>query len=102
MQTHRRRPSKSILLPRVSGASLNVYQHGCNIRPIYARRAQAHLSESTPDNTYLWGYVLLGGSAFLFFSTLYAIVGSKFMPDTGIKVKSCIQKCGKSDPLNLI
>ncbi|KAL1934497.1 hypothetical protein VTP01DRAFT_6679 [Rhizomucor pusillus] len=85
MQTHRRRPSKSILLPRISGAPASVYQYGSNIRPIYARRAQAHLSETTPDSTYIWGYALLAGSAFLFFSTLYAILGSKYMPDTGIE-----------------
>ncbi|ORZ17191.1 hypothetical protein BCR42DRAFT_414107, partial [Absidia repens] len=53
MQTHRRRPSKSILLPRTLGSA--PHHHSA-----YARRMTIHLPESLPDNTHLWGYALLG------------------------------------------
>ncbi|KAI8343545.1 phosphatidylinositol N-acetylglucosaminyltransferase subunit Y-domain-containing protein [Chlamydoabsidia padenii] len=78
MQTHRRRPSKSILLPRTLGS---VPHH----HSTYARRMTIHLPESVPDNTHLWGYALLGVTFLFFTATMYAMVGSKYAPLTNIE-----------------
>ena len=93
---HRRRPSKSILFPRTSAATSNYYGNvnstsnsyygSSSNHPIYTRRSMAHLPETTFDSTYLWGYALLVATAILFFGTLYAMIGSKFVPDTQIEV----------------
>ncbi|KAI8147097.1 phosphatidylinositol N-acetylglucosaminyltransferase subunit Y-domain-containing protein, partial [Fennellomyces sp. T-0311] len=81
---HRRRPSKSILMPRSS-------YYGSNHHPIYTRRSMAHLPETTFDSTYLWGYGLLAATAIMFFGTLYAMIGSKFVPDTQIEILDWIK-----------
>ena len=41
-------------------------------------------------DTHLWGYALLVATAIMFLSTMYAIVGSKLMPDTGVPVSPSI------------
>jgi hypothetical protein len=46
-----------------------------------------HLPETIPDNTYLYGYALLGCTFLVFITSVYAIIGSKYMPDTHNKVK---------------
>ncbi|KAI7849716.1 phosphatidylinositol N-acetylglucosaminyltransferase subunit Y [Circinella umbellata] len=51
----------------------------------------AHLPETTFDSTYLWGYALLVATAILFFGTLYAMIGSKFVPDTQIEILDWIK-----------
>lgn len=79
MQTHRRRPSKSILLPRTLATA--PHHHST-----YARRMTIHLPESVPDNTHLWGYALLCATFFVFVATMYAMVGSKYAPKTNIEV----------------
>lgn len=78
MQTHRRRPSKSILLPRASSATW--------AQPAHARRPSLTTLAAAENDTHLWGYALLAATAIMFMSTMYAIVGSKFMPDTGVPV----------------
>ncbi|GAN02990.1 hypothetical protein MAM1_0032d02440 [Mucor ambiguus] len=93
MQTHhRRRSSKSILLPRISNnnAALNnsLYTAG---QPNYARRMTVHLPETIPDTTYLYGYALLIGTIFVFVMSGYSIIGSKYMPDTHNKVTYYVQ-----------
>lgn len=89
MQTHhRRRSSKSILLPRISNynatANNTLYTAG---QPNYARRMTVHLPETIPDTTYLYGYALLIGTIFVFVMSGYSIIGSKYMPDTNNKVR---------------
>lgn len=49
----------------------------------------AHLPETIPDTTYLWGYALIAVSAITFIILMYAIIGSKYVPDTNIKVNWC-------------
>ncbi|ORY91337.1 phosphatidylinositol N-acetylglucosaminyltransferase subunit Y-domain-containing protein [Syncephalastrum racemosum] len=83
MQTHRRRPSKSILLPRASSASW--------AQPAHARRPSLTTMAAAENDTHLWGYALLAATAIMFLSTLYAIIGSKFMPDTGVPVLDWIK-----------
>jgi hypothetical protein len=79
MQTHhRRRSSKSILLPRLSTINGNIPSRRVN--------------ENTTDTTYLWGYCLLFATFTFFVGCLYAMFGSKCMPDTGIKVYKKIYK----------
>ncbi|KAF7724534.1 hypothetical protein EC973_000911 [Apophysomyces ossiformis] len=75
--THRRRPSKSILLPRLS----------TNNGPgqLYVRRMTARPPETVPDKTYLWGYALLTATILMFFSTMYTLVASKYVPYTQSK-----------------
>ncbi|KAI8886213.1 hypothetical protein K501DRAFT_292922 [Backusella circina FSU 941] len=78
MQTHhRRRSSKSILLPRLSTINGS----------IPSRR----MNENTPDITYLYGYCLLFATFIFFIGCLYAMFGSKYMPDTGIKLLDWIK-----------
>jgi hypothetical protein len=86
MQTHhRRRSSKSILLPRLStnNISNNLTWNG---NPNYARRMTVHLPETIPDTTYLYGYALLFATFLLFMVSVYSIIASTYMPDTNIKV----------------
>jgi hypothetical protein len=86
---HRRRYSKSILLPRLSATNgtCNTTTSPINGQPNYARRMTLHLPETIPDNTYLYGYALLGCTFLVFITSVYAIIGSKYMPDTHNKVK---------------
>ncbi|KAI9319065.1 phosphatidylinositol N-acetylglucosaminyltransferase subunit Y-domain-containing protein [Dichotomocladium elegans] len=83
---HRRRSSKSILLPRASSNYSGNMHH-----PLYARRTMAHLSETIPDNTYLWGYALIAATAIMFISSMYALIGSKYVPDTNNKILDWIK-----------
>ncbi|CDH55514.1 predicted protein [Lichtheimia corymbifera JMRC:FSU:9682] len=84
---HRRRPSKSILLPRAASSYYGNNTH----HPIYARRTMAHLPETIPDTTYLWGYALIAITAITFTILMYAIIGSKYVPDTNIKLLDWIK-----------
>lgn len=96
MQTHhRRRSSKSILLPRLSTSNIssgNVANSNMmlNGQPNYARRMTVHLPETIPDTTYLYGYALLFATFLLFMVSFYSIIASKYMPDTNIKVRRVI------------
>lgn len=45
-----------------------------------------HMPETAPDSTYLWGYALLAGTFTTFVVTVYATVGTYFVPYTGIWV----------------
>ncbi|KAI8073906.1 phosphatidylinositol N-acetylglucosaminyltransferase subunit Y-domain-containing protein [Gongronella butleri] len=72
-QTHRRRSSKTILLPRAGGDSA-----------MYARRMTIHVPESVPDTTPRWGYALLTCTFLVFVVLLYWLVGSKYAPVTHI------------------
>ncbi|KAL0145106.1 phosphatidylinositol N-acetylglucosaminyltransferase subunit Y-domain-containing protein [Mucor lusitanicus] len=94
MQTHhRRRSSKSILLPRISNnnATLNNTLYTAAGQPNYARRMTVHLPETIPDTTYLYGYALLIATIFVFVMSGYSIIGSKYMPDTNNKVLDWIK-----------
>lgn len=55
-------------------------------QPLYTRRMTVHFPKEEPDTTYLYGYVLLAGTFIMFVTSMYAIVVSKFVPDTGNKV----------------
>ncbi|KAI9355556.1 phosphatidylinositol N-acetylglucosaminyltransferase subunit Y-domain-containing protein [Pilaira anomala] len=83
---HRRRSSKSILLPRLSTNNTNNNINITNGQPNYARRMTIHLPETTPDTTYLYGYALLIFTFFMFMSSFYSMVVSPYMPDTNIKL----------------
>lgn len=86
MQTHhRRRSSKSILLPRISNNNAINTLNSVG-QPNYARRMTVHLPETIPDTTYLYGYALLIGTLFVFIMSGYSIIASKYMPDTNNKV----------------
>lgn len=82
---HRRRPSKSILLPRLSTNNTN-NNINSNGQPNYARRMTIHLPDTTPDATYLYGYALLISTFIMFMASFYSIIISQYMPDTNIKV----------------
>ena len=56
--------------------------------PDYTRKTTRHLSEFDPDTTALWGLVLLLGTYIVFVVSMYAIVVSKLVPETGNKVKN--------------
>jgi hypothetical protein len=83
---HRRRSSKTILLPRISTNTVGNSPLYVNAQSTYARRMTVHLAETTPDTTYLYGYGLLYGTCIVFTVFLYSMVASKYMPDTNIKV----------------
>lgn len=84
---HRRRPSKSILLPRLSTNSTGTNVNTTNGQPNYARRMTIHLPETTPDSTYLYGYALLSFTFIMFTASFYSMLVSPYMPDTNIKVQ---------------
>jgi hypothetical protein len=83
---HRRRTSKSILLPRLSTNSTSANVNTTNGQPNYARRMTIHLPETTPDSTYLYGYALLIFTYIMFMASFYSMLVSPYMPDTNIKV----------------
>ncbi|KAI8388106.1 phosphatidylinositol N-acetylglucosaminyltransferase subunit Y-domain-containing protein [Radiomyces spectabilis] len=85
MQSHRRRPSKSILFPRTAASG------GLAAQPLHARRLAGHTSETIPDTTYLWGYALLLMTFLMFMTTMYALVGSQYVPDTNNKILDWIK-----------
>lgn len=111
MLAHRRRMSKSVLLPRIAVAnsallatsSVNGLNYGrvSHNHLFHHRRPLANAPEDVPDSTWAYGYALLAGTAIMFLATMYAIVGSKFAPDTQIKVggvstaRSCEQAKAK-------
>ncbi|CAG8649159.1 7403_t:CDS:1, partial [Paraglomus occultum] len=53
--------------------------------PDYTRKTTRHLSQFDPDTTALWGLVLLLGTYIVFVVSMYAIVVSKLVPETGNK-----------------
>ncbi|KAJ2455829.1 hypothetical protein EV183_000444 [Coemansia sp. RSA 2336] len=52
--------------------------------PRYTRHQPVRLPVHEPDDTPIYGYMLLGLTSLLFISTMYALVVSKFMPETGV------------------
>ncbi|KAJ2632171.1 hypothetical protein H4R22_001450 [Coemansia sp. RSA 1290] len=52
--------------------------------PRYTRHQPIRLPVHEPDDTPIYGYMLLGLTSVLFISTMYALVVSKFMPETGV------------------
>lgn len=58
----------------------------------YTRKNTRHLSQTEPDWTYLWGYLFLGTTFFIFATSMYATVFSKFMPMTGNKILDYISR----------
>ncbi|KAI8580393.1 hypothetical protein K450DRAFT_236834 [Umbelopsis ramanniana AG] len=60
-------------------------------QPIYTRRMTVHMPETAPDSTYLWGYALLAGTFTTFVVTVYATVGTYFVPYTGIWILDAIK-----------
>ncbi|CAO3649175.1 unnamed protein product [Cunninghamella echinulata] len=85
MQTHRRRTSKSILLtPRVTANVPNYYTH--------ARRMTVLVPESEPDNTYIYGYLLLGTTFTTFIILMYAMIGSNYAPITHVNWLDWVKK----------
>ncbi|CAG8609518.1 26009_t:CDS:2 [Dentiscutata erythropus] len=81
------------------GTIFDIKQHSLNNRPIierpntptYARNVTRHLSELEPDTTALWGWILLFTVYCIFIGSMYAIVVSKFMPETGNKTLDWIK-----------
>ncbi|CAG8616550.1 5228_t:CDS:2 [Paraglomus brasilianum] len=59
--------------------------------PDYTRKTTRHLSEFDPDTTALWGLVLLLGTYIVFVVSMYAIVVSKLVPETGNKILDWIK-----------
>ncbi|KAI8647915.1 phosphatidylinositol N-acetylglucosaminyltransferase subunit Y-domain-containing protein [Parasitella parasitica] len=94
MQTHhRRRSSKSILIPRISNNN-TLINNALNTtgQLNYARRMTMHLPETIPDTTYLYGYALLIVTLFVFTMSGYSIIASKYMPDTDNKILDWIKQ----------
>src|ERR1044072_938995 len=58
--------------------------------PTYTRKSTRHISQFEPDATALWGWTILIASYFIFVFSMYAIVVSKFVPETGNKVKKSL------------
>jgi hypothetical protein len=54
--------------------------------PTHTRKSTRRISQLEPDTTALWGWFILFSSYFIFVFSLYAIVVSKFVPETGNKV----------------
>ncbi|CAJ0824748.1 3404_t:CDS:2 [Entrophospora sp. SA101] len=59
--------------------------------PTYTRKSTRHLSQQEPDTTAIWGWILLILTFVIFVFSMYAIVFSKLIPETGNK-SSCIKK----------
>ncbi|CAG8533410.1 13022_t:CDS:2 [Ambispora leptoticha] len=51
-----------------------------------------HLSQLEPDTTALWGWMLLLATFVMFISSMYAIVFSKFVPETGNRTLDWIKR----------
>ncbi|RIA93745.1 phosphatidylinositol N-acetylglucosaminyltransferase subunit Y-domain-containing protein [Glomus cerebriforme] len=60
--------------------------------PTYTRKSTRHISQLEPDTTALWGWFLLFAAYFIFVVSMYAIVVSKFVPETGNKTLDWIKK----------
>ncbi|CAG8584644.1 13737_t:CDS:2 [Funneliformis mosseae] len=60
--------------------------------PTYTRKSTRHISQLEPDTTALWGWVLLLAAYFIFVFSMYAIVVSKFVPETGNKTLDWIKR----------
>ncbi|CAI2179458.1 7787_t:CDS:2 [Funneliformis geosporum] len=60
--------------------------------PTYTRNSTRHISQFEPDTTALWGWILLFSTYFIFVFSMYAIVVSKFVPETGNKTLDWIKK----------
>ena len=66
-------------------------QHFSNIErqfhtPNYTRKSTRQIPQFEPDSTALWGWFLLFTTYFIFVFSMYAIVVSKFVPETGNRV----------------
>ncbi|CAG8595818.1 1299_t:CDS:2 [Ambispora gerdemannii] len=59
--------------------------------PNYTRMT-THLSQLEPDTTSLWGWMLLFATFMMFVSSMYAIVFSKFVPETGNRTLDWIKR----------
>ncbi|CAJ0762734.1 6869_t:CDS:1, partial [Entrophospora sp. SA101] len=53
--------------------------------PTYTRKSTRHLSQQEPDTTAIWGWILLILTFVIFVFSMYAIVFSKLIPETGNK-----------------
>ncbi|CAB4383921.1 unnamed protein product [Rhizophagus irregularis] len=73
------------------------FSHEYNIEgqfhtPTYTRKSTRRISQLEPDTTALWGWFLLFAAYFIFVFSMYAIVVSKFVPETGNKTLDWIKK----------
>ncbi|KAG9292946.1 hypothetical protein G9A89_016308 [Geosiphon pyriformis] len=59
--------------------------------PSYTQKT-THLSQLEPDSTSLWGWALLFASFIMFVTSMYAIVVSKFIPETGNRTLDWIKR----------
>ncbi|CAJ0826873.1 2420_t:CDS:2 [Entrophospora sp. SA101] len=60
--------------------------------PTYTRKSTRHLSQQEPDTTAIWGWILLILTFVIFVFSMYAIVFSKLIPETGNKTLDLIKK----------
>ncbi|KAJ2488813.1 hypothetical protein IWW37_004517 [Coemansia sp. RSA 2050] len=60
--------------------------------PRYTRHQPIRLPANEPDDTPLYGYALLALTSVLFMFSMYSLVVSKYMPDTGIAFLDTIKR----------
>ncbi|KAJ2688613.1 hypothetical protein IWW39_002085 [Coemansia spiralis] len=60
--------------------------------PRYTRHQPIRLPANEPDDTPLYGYALLALTSVLFMFSMYSLVVSKYMPDTGIEFLDAIKR----------
>ncbi|KAJ2741304.1 hypothetical protein GGI20_005278 [Coemansia sp. BCRC 34301] len=60
--------------------------------PRYTRHQPVRLPANEPDDTPLYGFALLALTCVLFMFSMYSLVVSKFMPDTGIAFLDAIKE----------
>ncbi|KAJ2908137.1 hypothetical protein GGI21_003187 [Coemansia aciculifera] len=60
--------------------------------PRYTRHQPIRLPANEPDDTPLYGYALLALTSVLFMFSMYSLVVSKFMPDTGIAFLDAVKE----------
>ncbi|GBB95250.1 hypothetical protein RclHR1_00250048 [Rhizophagus clarus] len=75
----------------------STFSHEHNIEgqfhiPPYTRKSTRRISQLEPDTTALWGWFILFAAYFIFVFSVYAIVVSKFVPETGNKTLDWIKK----------
>lgn len=83
--------STSTSSSQLSFQDTTTFPHEHNIEgqfhiPTYTRKSTRRISQLEPDTTALWGWFLLFAAYFIFVFSMYAIVVSKFVPETGNKV----------------
>ncbi|KAJ2814132.1 hypothetical protein H4S07_000118 [Coemansia furcata] len=60
--------------------------------PRYTRHQPIRLPANEPDDTPLYGYALLALTSVLFMFSMYSLVVSKYMPDTGIAFLDAVKE----------